>query len=110
MSLTPHPYDRQKSTRRRYSRLPKITLLENNHWSFIQKRYQMTNRELQISKSICDGMTNEDMAGTLNISEGTVKTHIRNIYRKTWVHSKISMLLRFIEDINNHTSDNQNNP
>jgi DNA-binding NarL/FixJ family response regulator len=65
----------------------------------------MTVRETQISKSLCEGISIEDIAASLKITEGTVKTHIRNIYRKTWVHNKISMLLRFIEDINNHASD-----
>jgi ATP/maltotriose-dependent transcriptional regulator MalT len=106
MSLTPHPLDRTESAKRQCPRdLQKVTLLKSNHWSFIKKRYHMTIRELQISKSICDGMSNEDIAAALRISAGTVKTHIRNIYRKTWVHNKISMLLRFIEDINNHAPD-----
>ena len=60
----------------------------------------MTNREFQIAKLICQGLNNEEIAKIVNIKNGTVKTHIRNIYRKTWVHNKIAMLLRFVEDAN----------
>jgi DNA-binding NarL/FixJ family response regulator len=58
----------------------------------------MTHREFQIAKLVCQGFNNEEIAEELSIMHGTVKTHIRNIYRKTWVHNKISMLLRFVED------------
>jgi DNA-binding NarL/FixJ family response regulator len=60
----------------------------------------MTPRELQIAQLICQGLGNEEIANKLNIKHGTVKTHIRNLYRKLWVHNKILMLLRFIEDTN----------
>jgi len=60
----------------------------------------MTTREFQIAKMICQGFNNEEIANALDIKHGTVKTHIRNIYRKTWVHNKITMLLRFVKDAN----------
>jgi two-component system, NarL family, nitrate/nitrite response regulator NarP len=109
MSLIPHhPLNKLDSAPKKCSQnLRKVALLTNDHWSFIKKRYQMTVRELQISKSLCEGMSIENVAASLKITEGTVKTHIRNIYRKTWVHNKISMLLRFIEDINTHVPDDE---
>jgi two-component system, NarL family, nitrate/nitrite response regulator NarP len=107
MSLIPHhPLNKLDSAQKNCSQdLQKVTLLKNDHWSFIKERYHMTVREMQISKSLCEGMSVEDIAASLKITDGTVKTHIRNIYRKTWVHNKISMLLRFIEDVNNHAPD-----
>ena len=79
-------------------KLPRVVLLKEQHWSFLQKRYRMTLREIQIAKKICTGYSNEEIADALHIKPGTVKTHLRNIYRKTWVRNKISMLLRFVED------------
>ena len=78
--------------------LPKIVLLKKKQWQLLQKRYRMTNRELDIAQLICRGLNNEEIADILDIRYGTVKTHIRNIYRKTWVRNKIAMLLRFIEE------------
>ena len=84
-------------------KLPQVTLLQDQHWSYLQRRYRLTSRELQIAKFACQGLRNENIALKLNISHGTVKTHIRNIYRKMWVNNKISMLLRFVADANNLT-------
>ena len=73
-------------------------LLDNQQWALLRKKYQMTRRELQIAQLICRGMSNDQAAEALGVKLGTVKTHIRNLYRKLWVHNKISMLLRFIDD------------
>ena len=81
--------------------LPQVTLLQDQHWLYVKKRYRLTARELQIAKFACQGLNNEKIAHKLNIKHGTVKTHIRNIYRKMWVNNKISMFLRFIEDASN---------
>lgn len=78
--------------------LPQVVLLTEKQWSYVKRRYNMTHREFQIAKLVCQGFNNEEIAEELSIMHGTVKTHIRNIYRKTWVHNKISMLLRFVED------------
>ena len=77
---------------------PAVTLLNKRQWKFLQQRYQMTPRELQIAKLICRGLDYKEIARSCDIKAGTVKAHIRNVYRKAWVHSKISMLLRFVED------------
>ncbi|MCD6393758.1 MAG: helix-turn-helix transcriptional regulator [Planctomycetes bacterium] len=79
---------------------PSIVLFNNQQWAYLQRRFQITPRELEIAKLLCQGYSNEEIADSLNIKEGTVKVHVRNIYRKTWVQNKILMLLRFIEDSN----------
>lgn len=100
MTQSLHPILSDKREYKATPELPSVILLEERHWSFLQKRYRMTLREVQIAKRICAGCSNEEIAETLHIKTGTVKTHLRNIYRKTWVRNKISMLLRFVEDAN----------
>ena len=56
----------------------------------------MTDRELQVAKLVCRGFNNEDIATELKITYGTVKTHIRNIYRRVRVKNKILMVLKFV--------------
>lgn len=77
---------------------PTVALLNDQQWQYLRRRFKITPRELEIAKLICLGMVNEEIANHLKISSGTVKVHIRNLYRKTWVENKILMLLRFIED------------
>lgn len=84
---------------------PKLVLLNGKQWLYIQRRYRMTPREVQIVKLVCQGLSNKDIAKELNISSGTIKAHIRNIYRKSWVHTRIGMLLRFLEDVKTDNND-----
>jgi len=91
---------RKKSKRKTRSpyELPRIALLQKRQWRFIQKRHHLTDRELDIAALVCRGYSNDEAAKVLHIRQGTVKTHIRNIYRKIKVRNKIAMLLRFVED------------
>ena len=75
-----------------------IKLINTRRWSYLERMYDLTTREKQIAELICYGLRNEDIASKLRIAKATVKTHIRNIYRKTRVKSKIAMLLRFMAD------------
>jgi len=77
-------------------KLPKVILLDRKQWLYVQNRYHLTPRERQIAELICQGLRNGNIAKSLHIRPGTVKTHIRNIYRKVRVENKISMLLTFL--------------
>lgn len=73
-------------------------LLDSRQWSYVRRRYELTPRELQIAELVCRGFRNDRIARDLRIRPGTVKTHVRNIYRKVKVKSKIAMLLRFVNE------------
>ncbi len=79
---------------------PRGVLLDEKKWMFLKDRYHMTPRELQVAILVCRGFNNDEIAKALNIRHGTVKTHLRNIYRRIRVKSKITLLLRLVEDIN----------
>ena len=50
---------------------------------------KLTQRETEIMGLLVAGMNNKLMARELNISDGTVKVHIKNILRKTKVNSRL---------------------
>ncbi len=75
---------------------PYEALIKPRRWTYLQNKFELTPRERQIAELVCCGLRNEDIAKELEISAGTAKTHIRNIYRKVHVKSKISMLLMFV--------------
>jgi len=83
----------------------KLILLNKKEWSYVQNLYNLTPRERQIAEQICQGLGNCGIAKNLRIRPGTVKTHTRNIYRKVRVKNKIAMLLRFLTDVRNITTD-----
>jgi DNA-binding NarL/FixJ family response regulator len=71
-------------------------LLGEKQWSYLQRRYELTPREVQIADLVCQGLRNSSIAKSLNIQPATVQAHVRNIYRKVRVRSKINMLLKFV--------------
>ena len=80
------------------AREPVLMLLDTKQWTYLQRRYDLTPRELEIADLVCRGFRNASIARRLRIRPGTVKAHVRNIYRKVKVGSKIMMLLRFVAE------------
>ena len=56
-------------------------------------RFGLTRREAQIIGALADGQTNKDIAGTLGISEATVKHHLTNVYDKLGVYNRVELVL-----------------
>ena len=48
----------------------------------------LTSREQEILEQISKGMSNKRIARTLNISEGTVKVHVKHLLKKLNLHSR----------------------
>ena len=58
------------------------------HFSEVAERYQLSKREIEVVRMICEGWTNREIGEKLYISEYTVKDHIKNIMRKMEVASR----------------------
>ena len=56
------------------------------------KEYRLSEREIQIIKLIIDGKGNSEIAQSIFISEGTVKTHRKNIFKKLNVHNTAELM------------------
>ena len=52
---------------------------------------RMTQREKEIISLIVEGMSNKEIAGTLNIATFTVKSHVHNILEKLALHSRLQI-------------------
>ncbi len=53
---------------------------------------RLTSREIEIIKCIAEDMSNKQIADKLFISERTVETHRKNIFRKTDIHTAIGLI------------------
>ena len=51
----------------------------------------LTDREREIAELVCDRHTNRQIAGELFLSEKTVETHMRNIFTKLSVASRVAV-------------------
>lgn len=70
-------------------------LTELNSFRKIKKENQLMNltaRELEIIGCMTKNLSNKQIADQLYISERTVETHRKNIFRKTNTHSVLSLL------------------
>jgi VCBS repeat-containing protein len=48
----------------------------------------LTHRERQIARLVCDGLSNKEIARQLNVSRGTVKVHLHNIFQKLEISNR----------------------
>jgi len=59
-----------------------------------QAAYPLTERELEVLRSIVDGASNAEIAQQLYITVGTVKTHVRNILNKLCAEDRTQAAVR----------------
>ncbi len=53
---------------------------------------ELTNREIEVAKLICDGLLSKEVADKLNISIRTVETHKKNIFDKLEINNSIELV------------------
>ncbi|HTS53167.1 MAG TPA: LuxR C-terminal-related transcriptional regulator [Burkholderiales bacterium] len=58
--------------------------------------YNLTERELQVLTQVCEGRSNLNIAKRLGITEGTVKIHLSNSYKKLAVENR-TQAIRIVE-------------
>jgi two-component system NarL family response regulator len=54
--------------------------------SFLE--HDLTEREITVLRLVADGKTNKEIANVLDLSEKTVKNHVRNIFHKLHVYDR----------------------
>ncbi|MBD0306457.1 MAG: response regulator transcription factor, partial [Nitrospiraceae bacterium] len=50
--------------------------------------HDLTEREITVLRLVADGKTNKEIANSLDLSEKTVKNHVRNIFHKLQVYDR----------------------
>ena len=62
--------------------------------NFIEK-YDLTDREIDITQYISMGLTNDEIAKRLSISKFTVQRHLQNIFEKTGARNRTELARLF---------------
>jgi DNA-binding NarL/FixJ family response regulator len=71
-------------------------LFQSKYWVTAQKRLGLSNREIQVGILMVKGLETEDIADSLKIGEGTVRTHIKAIKLKLAVSTKVQTVVKLI--------------
>ncbi len=58
--------------------------------------FNLSKRQLDVVKFVCEGLTNREIADRLDISDLTVKSHIQNLFEKTGVNSRSALVYKII--------------
>jgi len=53
----------------------------------------LTARETEVMRAVASGLSNQQIAEKLIVSEGTIKIHVHNIYRKLGVNNRVDLTL-----------------
>ena len=61
-------------------------------------QYRLTTREVEIVKYISEGWTNKEIARHLEISEHTVKEHVRHLLKKTKTTTRTGILAQIFQE------------
>jgi len=59
---------------------------------FIQERFGLSDREVDVIKCLCRGNTNTEIAERLFISDLTVKGHLKHIYQKMGARTRSAVV------------------
>ena len=55
---------------------------------------QLTTRQREIANLLSGtGLSYKEVAGCLRISEGTMRKHVENVYRRVGVHSRAELMI-----------------
>jgi DNA-binding NarL/FixJ family response regulator len=55
----------------------------------------LTDRQRQVVKLACRGLSNRAIAEELGVTEGTIKLHLHAIYEQLEVRSRVDLIIRF---------------
>jgi two-component system nitrate/nitrite response regulator NarL len=54
---------------------------------------KLSERQQQVVALVCEGLSNKMIAQKLNVSEGTIKTHLHAIFIKLRLQSRLALLV-----------------
>jgi DNA-binding NarL/FixJ family response regulator len=63
-----------------------------------ERRRQLTDRERDVLKGVFEGLTNKEIASTLGISEGSVKSALQQLFVKTGVRTRSQLVRVALEE------------
>jgi DNA-binding CsgD family transcriptional regulator len=80
----------------RESRTAKLTKLLSDVWAERARIYGLTPRETEVVHLVLHGHTNKEIARQCEISELTVKDHLKHAYQKIGISQRTQLLAHLL--------------
>lgn len=90
--VLPSDADGQEMARALASPPPSAVASHERRPDRIAQLQTLTSRERVILKMLAEGVTVRDVAGRLEVSQHTVRTHMQNLYAKLDAHSRLDVV------------------
>ena len=62
------------------------------HIKYLMQEAGLTDREADVARLICDGLSDKEVAKVLELSHHTVKDHLKKIYSKFRIHARTQLV------------------
>jgi len=74
-------------------------LLNEREWADVVSSFRLSGRELQVVRGVFDNRTEKALAADFGIAPCTVHTHLRRLYRKLSVTTRVELVLHVMESV-----------
>jgi len=71
-------------------------LFSDRVWRRLGDHFELSVRQRAIARLACRGLKREAIAGQLGISVNTVRTHVRGLFRRLNVDSRLGLVVRLV--------------
>ncbi len=75
---------------------PLPELFTPGEWKSLAAKLRFSPRQAQVARLICLGLSKEQMAKRLRISEPTARLHVKELFRKLHVNDRLGVPVRLV--------------
>ena len=69
------------------------SIFAEENWQSLAHRFDLSGREVEITRGVFDDLKENQIAGELKISPHTVHTHLGRLYRKLGVSGRVQLVV-----------------
>ena len=77
---------------------PGQTVFSRSQWLAVARSLRLSGREFQIVQGVFSDQTDEAIAQELGISPHTVHTHVKRLYQKLEITSRVQLVIRVMAE------------
>lgn len=74
----------------------RVVLFAPECWSGLQRHFGLSRRQTETCKLVCAGCANKQIAAELGITLDTVRMHLRDVFRKMEVRTRVDVVVSLV--------------